>query len=319
MNKFNDKETSVSATFSLEELFQNDVVNQTNEVRRSRHNDNCDYQQIIKDSIKELDEVFHYAKIHKKVPLDVVNKKIIPELSMVLNDLDMSRLLVAMQGKDNYTLHHSIAVGILSAMIGNWLKLSERDIDSLMLSGLLHDIGKILIPSEILNKPGKLLPREYEVIKKHTILGYQILKNTVGVSNRQALVALEHHERADGSGYPLHIKGERTSQFGRIVAVADVFHAMSSAKVYHDALPVYYVLNELQQGLFGHFDPSIVAVFMKKMMEFLIGVPVQLSNGQIGDIIWINPANPLRPLIKTENNQFIDLNVNSPIFITVVL
>ncbi len=318
VNKLNNTEVTDSGAFSLEELLQGNANNEVMTLNPTLQNDKVDYQQIIQDSIKELNEVLLYAKVHKKVPLDLVNKKIIPGLSNMLHDLDLSRLFIALQGKDNYTLHHSIAVGILSALIGNWLKLSERDRESLILAGLLHDIGKTLIPLEILNKPEKLLPGEYEVMKKHTILGYQILKNTVGVSHRQALVALEHHERTDGSGYPLHLKGDRISQFGRIVAVADVFHAMSTHRVYHDALPIYYVLDELQQGLFGYFDPSIVSVFMKNMMEFLIGSHVQLSNGQIGEIIWINPVAPLRPLVRI-NDEFIDLNANPLIYIKELL
>jgi HD-GYP domain-containing protein (c-di-GMP phosphodiesterase class II) len=271
-----------------------------------------DYHQLVDEAMQQLDSVFHYAKINQRIPLLDVQNNIIPLLTKVYINLDLSRLLLVLQRKDHYTLRHSIAVGILSVLIGKWMKLESSDLQSLMLAATLHDIGKALLPEDILNKPQRLNFDEYELVKKHTVFGYQLLKQTVGTSHRQALVALEHHERVDGSGYPFGLDESKISYFGKIVAVADVFHAMSSTRVYHDALPIYRVLAELQDGIFGKFDAGIVTVFIKNTMEFLIGEQVYLSNGQSGSIVLINHVDPMRPLIKTFDG-FIDLSLDSSV------
>ncbi len=272
-----------------------------------------DFNQLVNDAIQQLAEVFYQVKTTHKIPLSIVQNKIVPLVLKIFDNFNLSRILITLQNKDDYTLRHSIAVGILSVLIGKWLKMDNQELQSLLISATLHDIGKALIPDEILNKPSNLNHHEFEIIKKHTIIGYQLIKDTVGASHRQALVAIEHHERTDGSGYPFGLNETKLSYFGRIVAVADVFHAMSTTRVYHASLPVYRVLKELQDGRFGKFDANIISVFISNTMEFLIGEQVNLSNGQAGSIVYINPFDPLRPLIKISDDEFIDLSANSSI------
>src|SRR5690625_7353760 len=128
---------------------------------------------------------------------------------------------------------------------------------------LLHDVGKMLVPEEILNKPGQLTEEEFQEMKNHTLYGYEILKDTVGVNHRQALVALQHHERMDGSGYPLQLKRDEIDLFSRIVAVADVFHAMSSNRVYQERSPLYEVLAEMEREVIAKLDPEITYLFIR--------------------------------------------------------
>lgn len=296
----------------------NFLIEEAQQIKDARRINYESYKRAIDDSIQELEGIFNYSLIHKSVSLEKLNRSIMPTLSSVLGNLDLSRLLVALQGKDDYTLRHSVSVGVLSALIAKWLKLNEQDRTSLLMAGVLHDIGKMMIPPEILNKPGKLLDDEFEIMKKHTVYGYQLLKNSLGVSHRQALAALEHHERIDGSGYPLQTDGSRLGLFSRVVAIADVFHAMSTDRVYHDALPVYRVLRELQDGLYGQYDPQIVPLFITNMMEFLIGDRVRLSDGRTGTIVWINPVSPLRPMINI-GDEYVDLNQHTEVYIQQLL
>src|SRR5690606_23577733 len=160
---------------------------------------------------------------------DVCSSDLIQNVSENTNVL---QLFVALQAKDDYTYRHNIAVGALANLIGNWMNLDHQALMQLTTAALLHDVGKVLISESILNKPGKLTDEEYAIMKKHTIYGYEILNDTVGISHRQALVALQHHERMNGSGYPMGIKRDNIDLFSRIVAVADIFHAMTSNRVY---------------------------------------------------------------------------------------
>ncbi len=290
-------------------FLDDDLLNLVNDGQPNR----LDYNQLINEAVEQLAEVFNHVRATRRIPLTSVQNNILPLISKTFDNFNLSRMLIALQNKDDYTLRHSIAVGVLSVLIGKWLKMDDNDLQSILLAATLHDIGKALLPDEILNKPSNLTPNEFEIIKKHTIFGYQLIKDTVGTSHRQALVAIEHHERIDGSGYPFGIKEDKLSYFGKIVAVADVFHAMSSTRVYHVSLPVYRVLTELQDGRFGKFDVNIISIFIRNTMEFLIGEQVNLSNGQAGSIVYINPFDPLRPLIKINDDEFVDLSANSNI------
>lgn len=157
-----------------------------------------------------------------------------------------------------------------------------------------------------MNKPGKLTDEEFEEMKKHTIYGYEILKETVGVTERQALVALQHHERIDGSGYPMGLFKDEIDLFSRIVGVADVFHAMSSNRVYQNQHPFYKILTEMKRDMFRGLDPEITILFIEKTMNALIGNTVILTDGRRGKILMVHKNEPIQPLVGI-GDEFIDL------------
>ncbi|MGO4276076.1 HD-GYP domain-containing protein, partial [Paenibacillus sp. TAF58] len=150
------------------------------------------------------------------------------------------------------------------------------------------------------------------------ILGYNMLKETVGINYRVALVALQHHERADGTGYPLQLKDSQLDRMSRIVAVADVFHAMSSKRPYHEMMPFYEVVSRMRKGFFGELDPHIVSVFLTNLIQNLIGRTVKLTDGRWGEVIYINPTDDTHPLVKIEES-FIDLSRERHIHISEVV
>ena len=171
--------------------------------------------------------------------------------------------------KNEYTYRHNICVGVIATYIGKWLGLSEEELSKLTLAATLHDIGKTMISGSILNKPGKLTELEYEEMKHHTIYGYRLIKKIPGLHPSIALTALQHHEREDGQGYPLGINGYHIHSFSKIVAIADIFHAMSSHRVYHEAIPFYEVIAQMKENVFGKLNPEILLVFLNKMMEII--------------------------------------------------
>lgn len=262
---------------------------------------------LVRQATAYVKDIFHRIQMYRKVPLLEIRHELIPMVQEAAEIPNLFKLVEAVKAKDEYTHQHNIGVGVLSVMLGKWLQLEENEITLLALASTLHDVGKIRISDEILLKPGKLTSLEYEEMKRHTIYGYELLKEAPGLNPRIALVALQHHERGNGTGYPLRLSSSRIDWLSRIVAVADIFHAMSSKRPYHEALPFYEVVNRMRQGFFGELDPHIVAVFLKNMVKSMLGKQVILSDGRFAEVVYINPHDDTNPLVKVQN-EFIDLS-----------
>jgi putative nucleotidyltransferase with HDIG domain len=267
-------------------------------------------KQMIQDTTEEIKEIFDLVRYTDDLSIVQFEQNILPSIHNISKDTNISSIFEELQTKDEYTYRHNIAVGVISTLLGKWIGLSETELNTLTIAATLHDIGKMKIPLDVLNKPGRLTEDEYEIVKGHTIYGFEILKNTVGISNEVSLVALQHHEREDGSGYPYGLMGDKINLLSKIVAVADIYHAMTSNRVYHEALPFFKVMKEMREGSFGHLDPKIVNVFMQHVMDSLIGTEVELSDGNKGTIIMVNTLDPINPLVQVED-KFIDLSRES--------
>lgn len=261
---------------------------------------------IIQETTEQIKEIFHFTKEKNRVPLDEVEKVIIPTVYELSAKQDVFSILSHLQSKDDYTYRHNIGVAVLSILIGKWINVTAEQLSHLATAALLHDIGKVKIPDDILNKPGKLTDEEYELMKRHTIYGYEILQNTGNSSVVYASVAIQHHEREDGSGYPHKLKAEQMHPFSKIVAIADIFHAMTSKRVYRNPLPFYEVINQMHAERFGKLNPQLLHTFINKMMDSIVGKLVLLSDGREGRIKFIHPFHPASPLIETSEG-FVDL------------
>lgn len=265
------------------------------------------YDKLFRQTIQSSEELFDYAKKNQKVPLSDFHKSILPGIHEVSQNPDLFQLFRDIRGKDAYTYEHNIAVGVLANMIGTWMQLPEAEVQQLALAATLHDVGKVNVPSEILQKPGKLSDYEYNMIRKHTVFGYDILKNTIGASHRTALVALQHHEREDGRGYPFGVRGDKIEFYAKIVAIADVFHAMSSRRPYKEPMPFQEVVERMKSGSFGELQPHLVHMFLRRLATSMIGNQVRLSDGRIGEIIYLPPnEDEMKPLVKI-GADFVDL------------
>ena len=178
----------------------------------------------------------------------------------------MMTLAQAIDAKDAYTKGHSTRVAIYAKKIARKLGMSAADQDTIYFTGLLHDIGKIGVPDNIINKPGKLTDEEFAMIKRHPEIGYDILKNIAEIPNIEA-AARWHHERIDGRGYPDGLKGDQIPKFVRIISVADSYDAMSSKRSYRDMLPQDYILGELEKGKGTQFDPEVAEAMIQLIRE----------------------------------------------------
>jgi len=206
--------------------------------------------------------------------------------------------LVDIKNLDNYTYEHSLNVAILSLILGFELNLNRNELYNLSLGALLHDIGKAFIPKEIVKKQDSLTDEEFEIIKSHPIKGFNYLKEQFQLTAPSKIIALQHHERFDGTGYPYGKKGDEINKLARIVAIADVYDAMTSDRPYKKAQPPSEALEYIMGSAGRHFDFQMVSAFVKKIIPYPIGTLVRLSNGKIAIVEEINPNFPLRPKVK---------------------
>lgn len=265
----------------------------------------------INGASEQIKNLFEDIRKEEKIQLETVEgikAEIVPIIEEAAKNPDIYYLFEEMQEKNEYTYKHNIGVGIIATYLGTKLGLSKESLSDLTLAAILHDVGKTRIPERLLEKPGKLTATEYDEIKRHTIYGYELLKSIPGIPPSIALTALQHHEREDGQGYPHKLKGSNIYYLLKIVAIADVFHAMSSDRVYHQAMPFYKVIEQMNRDVFGKINPKMLLVFINQLMGTLVGKEVMLTNQQIGTIIMINPYEPLKVLMKT-NSGILDLRL----------
>jgi HD-GYP domain-containing protein (c-di-GMP phosphodiesterase class II) len=199
---------------------------------------------------------------------------------------------------------HPVNVAFISCAIGKWMNIDRTELINLVCTGLLHDIGKAKIRDSILNKPGTLLAAEMEIMKTHPAIGYKLLESLGSLETDILLGVLSHHERQDGSGYPNGLKGKQISIFARIVAVADVFSAITSTKAYKMKTSFFKAVEEIQENSFGYLDPQICQIFMNHILNYYCGSQVRLSNELVGVIVYINPTEKTKPVVRCENSFF---------------
>lgn len=220
--------------------------------------------------------------------------------------LEIFDMIHGIRSVDDTVYAHSLNVALISRAIGKWLHFSRNDLDTLTLAGLLHDIGKTQVPDEILNKQGKLTEEEFHIIRNHTLLGYKLLEPTA-LDVRIKLAALQHHERYDGSGYPQGLPGDEIDDFASIVAIADVYDAMTAARAYRAPLCAFQVISAFEEEGFQKYNPQIIVTFLRRVANCYNNSRILLSNGVSGYVIFINDKKLSRPMIKIDNDELIDL------------
>ena len=285
--------------------------------------DNNPVQMTYSERIKASEEFVQFKEDYltsidgyKNVINEVVRQNLPIDTSSLLNQttslimpsstgLHIFDMLHNMREFDDSTYTHCINVALISRVLAQWLHMSNEDIEVATLAGLLHDIGKLTVPEEILLKPGALTPDEYSVIKRHANDGYSYLKNQ-DIDPRIKEACLFHHERCDGSGYPFGLSGDKIPVFARIVAIADVYDAMTATRVYRGPLCPFSVVRFFEYEGYSKYDTHFIITFLENVVSSYINTTVRLNNGQVGEVILINKQALSRPMIKC-GNEFIDL------------
>jgi HD-GYP domain-containing protein (c-di-GMP phosphodiesterase class II) len=259
---------------------------------------------IARESFKRISS--GNIKLSKKEE-DQLNKLITDIINSTISNKNILNCLKDVRVLEDELFFHLTNVAVLSLVVGKKLGYSKEALFELGIGAFLHDIGKIRISPEILNKPGKLSEEEFEEIKKHTIYGYEILSNMEGISESSARIAYLHHERCDGSGYPKGITKRYIDEYAKIVAIADVFDAMMNDRAYRASIKVKEVIEYMYTAFTENkMDRDLLAIFLKMITPYPIGTTVRLSIGCEAVVTQVNEAMMLRPIVKVLNFNGLD-------------
>ncbi|GAU79191.1 HD-GYP domain-containing protein [Fusibacter sp. 3D3] len=279
------------------------------------------YKNAMAHKLKDLNHAYGevlsqfktlYFEIENKnytFDINAVKEGLMELIDTLLSDNDILGSMRVIALDENYHFTHAVNVAMLSAMICKWLNLDKETIYMASLSGLLHDVGKAQVSQTLLFKSDDLEAEEFEQLKMHSRFGYESLKNNPTIPKAVLAAILFHHERSDGSGYPSGLKEEQTPYFARIVAVADVFDAITSDKIYKKGVSSFKAFTIIKDESFRGLDPNISEVFLSNIAAFFVNNRVRLSDGREGEVVYINKYALNRPLVKV-SNAFIDLSTD---------
>lgn len=253
----------------------------------------------IEKHFDEFEANRHFSNV---LVLEKAAKSLVKLIREIQGEIKDSQELLALLSDvytyDNYIFTHSLNVTMYALAIGMKLRLKDSELESLGLGAILHDVGKVKIPEEILLKPSKLTDEEFDQVKRHTVEGFELLRNIPSVTLVTAHCAYQHHERLNGTGYPRGIKSSEIHPFGKIIAVADVFDAVTSNRVYRQAMLPHEGLEILYSGSGTLYDQKMIEVFRQAVAVYPIGITVVLNDGRNGVVCKQNMGLSDRPIVR---------------------
>ncbi|THF73485.1 HD-GYP domain-containing protein [Cohnella fermenti] len=274
-------------------------------------------QQQFLQMEKELKRVFAMMGPGQKLPILEIRNA----LKDLLDHINEYNVLMFQPPPDpaqpDRWIRKSVLTSLTSYQLARWNKLPDKDWMPVALAGLLHDIGNIRVDPAIFRKPSRLTVDEMNEMRQHTVYGYKLLEGVPSLNKGVALAALQHHERLDGSGYPLKVSGDNIHPYARIVAIADMYHAMTNERNYRKAHSPYLVLEQLQSESFGKLDPVYVQTFIDRTTQFHNGMLVQLNDNRVGEIVFTDRQHPTRPMVSV-NGEIINLTKDKELYICAI-
>ncbi|QSX41712.1 HD-GYP domain-containing protein [Shewanella cyperi] len=265
---------------------------------------------LAKEEIIKAKQVFDESKAIQKglfhnaqhgLPLDMpsVNKITSESTEVIFNNPDALACVINIRKKDEYLLEHSVAVSVLMTMFAVYLKLDKDIIQQLAIGAYLHDVGKIMVPDAILNKPGKLSDAEFELMKSHASHSIAIMRKTPGLSPLSLEVAALHHEKLNGKGYPMGVSSEQISRYGRMISICDIFDALTANRCYKDGYSQVKAFNILRAlAANNELDAELVDQFIRCMGVYPVGSVVQLESNRLAIVESRNAHDPIRPRVR---------------------
>jgi len=251
-----------------------------------------------------IDNVFNAITENRDIDIKSVKKLVNNMVGSIVRNPDAQMCLTQLKNKDEYTAQHSINVCILTLTFGRHLGICENSLNLLGLGALLHDVGKIKTPLEILNKPGRLTDEEFEIMKAHPEAGRKILKATNEIPDSVIDIALSHHERLGGHGYPRGLPDDQISPWSKMVAITDVYDAITSDRCYHDGMSPTQALTKMYEWRIKDFNPELLEQFIQCIGIYPIGTLVELTSGEVGIVISVNKEMRLKPKILLILDEF---------------
>jgi HD-GYP domain-containing protein (c-di-GMP phosphodiesterase class II) len=276
----------------------------------------------IQQAKQEIQQVFKSAVEKFKIESEQVWRV----SQTVLNDIiknygeKISLVFLVQQTDEDYTYTHEVHVSMISSLVGTELGLRLEELSHLAFASMIHDVGKVLVPREILLAARKLTSEEFEVMKKHVAFGERICRKS-GLSDERVISAVrDHHEKLDGSGYLAGLTNEQISLFARIVSVVDIYDALISNRSYKPSWTPYKVMTEvIKLASLNKLDPRVVQALVSVLGLYPIGTTVVLSDGRKAVVVGVNRRNPLRPVLRIESGETIDLSMEADLRIVSVI
>lgn len=267
----------------------------------------------LDNEMKKANKLYNNAKVLQKKILDditknkVINTQAVQEstnaiVDSIFRNQDALSCMSRLRIKDDYLVEHSLNVSILMTIFCKHLGIERSIMEELALGAFLHDIGKVFIPDEVLNKPGRFTENEYEIMKTHVSYGVNALKETPNISDIVMAVVSEHHERIDGKGYPNKLSSDKISQYGRMIAIVDSYDAMTAERVYKAGMHPIKAFKILIGESPTSYDSDLVEKFIQCLGIYPVGTLVKLNSGRIGLISKLNKSKPLQPCVRVFYN-----------------
>lgn len=262
----------------------------------------------FKQEIKRAEVIHHKAsslvknfmeEAHLGRPINAVaaKKAVAACVDSILNAPDALMLMTQLKNRDEYTAQHSMNVCIFSIALGRQINLSVEELNNVGLCGMMHDMGKMLVPTDILNKPGQLTKEELPIMQSHTVKGWNLLLKTDGMYAGAIDVAHMHHERVDGNGYPRKLAAEQITPYSRIVAIADFYDAVSSDRIYKPGKSHLEAIKIMADAAGSQLDSPLTMKFIECLGIYPAGSIVELASGELGLVLEVNPKAKLKPRV----------------------
>lgn len=267
----------------------------------------------LDNEMKKANKLYNNAKVlQKKILDDITKNKVIDTeavqestnaiVESIFRNQDALSCMSRLRIKDDYLVEHSLNVSILMTIFCKHLNIERLIMEDLALGAFLHDIGKVMIPDKVLNKPGRFTEEEYKVMKMHVNFGIEALKETPNIPDIVMKVVSEHHERIDGKGYPNQLSSDNISQYGRMIAIVDSYDAMTAERVYKAGMHPIKAFKILISESPTSYDAELVEQFIQCLGIYPVGTLVKLTSGKVGLISKLNKSKPLKPFVRVFYN-----------------
>ncbi len=286
------------------------IYSPSNTIEKGKHIILEKLKENYKENVTFIKDMLNNIAIGKKIDIQKIAKRYDCIYPQYYENNYVVACMNELQGTDEYTYTHSMNVSLYALLIGRWLKLNDKQIEKVALAGFLHDIGKGKIPCELLNKKGRLLPGEFEEVKKHTIYGYEISKSIPDIDEEVRQVILMHHEREDGKGYPFGVNRKEIHLYTKIISIADVYDALTSKRAYKEKMTPFDTFREMTKFEYGHLDKNIMLTFLHNIVNYYVGAKVKMNSGEVAQIICIPYYNSFKPIVMIKD-KIIDLSKNN--------
>lgn len=284
--------------------------------------------QIVKNVFSVLRNATSLKSTSESELTYVYDSQLMDDLNQVLDDIiddlgtnpDTLYQIIHMSSVDQYTYKHSVDVAVLAMLMGQTLGFDYKTVKHLGMGGLLHDIGKAHIDLEVLNKKSSLSSEEWQEMKKHSLYGYNAIRDVLSIHGFVKQMVLHHHERLDGSGYPYGLTASDINMLTRVIAVSDIFNALGSNRSYREAMNPDKIIDILYTDAVYKLDKNVIGALLKCVHVYPEGTRVQLTDGRTAIVVESRKVAPTRPLIRLDaQDEYLDLMVSLTLFIERVL